>query len=193
MIIFDLMLATMPIKLIRTLSRPLRERVLISLLMTTGLLATAIACVKLDAYHRSVHTWNVPDQLVDNIKPMMYSKMEELLGIIAACLPCLKRPAEELLRRIGLLSEVHWPGLSKQSFVFSTMGESVVTEGDAPMPLQDVGRLLHKESQGSGLGLGSVSTRSTNGAMLEMSTVEIANPVVREVNKMPPHLKAEEV
>ena len=127
---------------------------------------------------------------------MLYSKMEELLGIIAACMPCLKRPAEEVLRRIGLLGEVHWPGLSKQSFVFSTMPrESTGTERE-PRPLQDVGRLLHKESQGSELGLGSVSMSSTNGAMIQMSTVESGNPMPRVdgVNKMPPHtLKVEEV
>jgi hypothetical protein len=47
MILFDLILALGPIKLIRTISRPLRKKLLISILMATGLLATAIACVKL--------------------------------------------------------------------------------------------------------------------------------------------------
>jgi len=197
MIVFDLMLAIMPIKLIRTLSRPPRERILISFLMTTGLLATAVACVKLNTYHRDPHKWALPDQLVDSINPTLYSKMEELLGIIAACMPCLKRPAEELLRRIGLLGEVHWPGLSKQSFAFSTMTRgSVGTERKGPRPLQDVGKLLSKGSQGSELGLGSVSTRSTEwvGAMMQMSTAESGNPKLNEVNRMPPHnLKVEEV
>jgi hypothetical protein len=31
--------------------------------------------------------------------------MEDLLGVIAVCTPCLKRPAE-LLRRVGVLGEV---------------------------------------------------------------------------------------
>jgi hypothetical protein len=50
MILFGLILALSPIKLIRTISRPLREKLLISIPMATGLLATAIACVKLTTY-----------------------------------------------------------------------------------------------------------------------------------------------
>ncbi|KAE9364638.1 hypothetical protein N431DRAFT_563908 [Stipitochalara longipes BDJ] len=198
MIVFDLMLAIMPIKLVRTLSRPLCERILISFLMATGLIATAVACVKLNTYHRNPHKWAVPDPLVDMVNPTVYSKMEELLGIIAACMPCLKRPAEEILRRIGLLSEVHWPGLSKNSFVFSTMARgSVGTEAaDGPLPLQDVGKLSHEESQGSELGLASVRTRSTDwvGTTMQTSTVESRNSMAEEVIKMPPHsLRVEEV
>jgi hypothetical protein len=199
MIAFDLILAIMPIKLIRTLSRPPRERILISCLMATGLIATAVACVKLYVYNRGPHKWTVPDELVDSIDSTLYSKMEELLGIIAACMPCLKRPGEELLRRIGLLGEVHWPGMSKQSFVFSTMARgSVVVESVGKMPLQDgdVGSSLHKGSLGSELGLGSVGTRSMEwvGSTMESSMVESGNAMADEAKKLGPHsLKVEEV
>jgi hypothetical protein len=125
--------------------------------MATGLIATTVACIKPWQYDDITHKWQMPDSMVDYIDTTLYSKMEELLGIIAACMPCLKRPAEKVLCRIRVLKDVHWPGLSKPSFVFSTGERSVAVQsiwsGPGQMPLQDVGRLLHKESQGSELGL----------------------------------------
>lgn len=193
MIVLDFMLAIMPIRLVRTLSRPPREKLLICCLMATGLIATAIGCVKLSTFWAAAHTYQLPDQMTDTIPSTLYQKMEELLGIIAACMPCLKRPAEDVLRRIGVLGEVHWPGMSKLSFVFSTRERSVVTpaeEGREPMPLQDVGRLLHKESQGSELGtLGLARTRSME--WMQTTVLESGNT---GTNKMPPHtVRMEEV
>jgi Fungal rhodopsin domain len=129
--------------------------------MATGLLATAIACVKLFVLYAVTHQYALPDSLRDNVGTALWSKLEEQVGIIAACMPCLKRPAEEILRRIGILGEEHWPNMSKPSFVrsFRTREESIAPEVSTQMPLQDVGKLIHKESQGSELG--RVSTKST--------------------------------
>jgi hypothetical protein len=106
-------------------------------------------------------------------------------------MPCLKRPAEEILRRIGVLREVHWPGMSKPSFVFSTGERSVAVQstwsGPGQMPLQDVGRLLDKESQGSELGL--ARTRSME--WYTGTTRENGNS--RTNTKPTPSLRTEEV
>lgn len=48
------------------------------------------------------------------IAPSIYAKIEEIVGIIASSLPCLKSPVENLLRRWGIFKEHH---LSTPSFV----------------------------------------------------------------------------
>ncbi|KAE9366038.1 hypothetical protein N431DRAFT_495821 [Stipitochalara longipes BDJ] len=106
MIVMDFILATMPVQLIRTLPRPLRERVLISCLMAMGLLATGIAAYKIPL-SREV---NNGDPLSATVKLSLWNKLEEQLGLIAACLPCLKAQMEDLLHRLGILKTrmSHW-------------------------------------------------------------------------------------
>jgi len=159
MIVMDLCLALMPTILIKTLHRPPREKILIACLMATGLLATAFACYKTTTFH----THGVGDPLRTSLDATLFAKLEEEVGIIAACMPCLKHPAEELLRRVGVLGEQHFLGVSRPSFMVSRRDPgSVVEEPPGRFPLQDVGRLLHEASKGSELGL--VKTRSTEWA-----------------------------
>lgn len=96
----DLTLALMPIRLIRNLTRPLTEIILIGVLMATGLLATGVLCAKLSTYR----TFGQGDPMQATVGPSMWTKVEELCGIIASCLPSLKEPGEKLLRRIGVLT-----------------------------------------------------------------------------------------
>ena len=96
----DLTLALMPIKLIRSLTRPLTEKILIGILMATGLLATGVLCAKLSTYP----TFGKGDPMQATVEPAMWTKLEELCGIIASCLPSLKEPGEKALRRIGVLT-----------------------------------------------------------------------------------------
>ena len=102
----DFILATMPVQLIRNLPRPLRERVLISCLMAMGLLATAIAAYKIPL-SREI---NNGDPLSATVRMSLWNKLEEQLGLIAACLPCLKAQMEEFLHRVGILKTRvrHW-------------------------------------------------------------------------------------
>lgn len=168
----DLCLALMPIILIRTLSRPLREKILIGCLMATGLLATAFACYKTTTFH----TKGEGDELISSVDATFYAKLEQVLGIIAACMPCLKTPAEEFLRKLGIMGEQHWPGMTRPSFVLSSRRQpesadmGAEEQGGAKgmgmamgLPLQDKGGLLHILGEGRdlGLGLGMVKTRST--------------------------------
>jgi len=108
----DFTLATMPLKLIRTLNRPLRERILIACLMAMGLVATIIAGIKTKTF-KDVY---LGDPLSTTVDGSMWAKLEELVGIIAACMPCLKAPAEKLLRRAGILSDQQ-DSMSMPSFV----------------------------------------------------------------------------
>jgi hypothetical protein len=89
----------MPVQLIRPLPRPLRERVLICCLMAMGLLATGIAAYKIPL-SRQV---NNGDPLSATVKLSLWNKLEEQLGLIAACLPCLKAQMELLLHQLGIL------------------------------------------------------------------------------------------
>jgi hypothetical protein len=96
----DLTLALMPIRLIRNLTRPLTEKILIGILMATGLLATGVLCAKLSTYP----TFGQGDPMQATVGPSTWTKLEELCGIIASCLPSLKEPGEKALRKIGILT-----------------------------------------------------------------------------------------
>jgi hypothetical protein len=96
----DFTLALMPIRFIRTLNRPRTEKLLIGILMATGLLATGVLCAKLT----TVKTIGKGDPMKASIRVVMWTKMEEQVGIIASCLPTVKRLAERVLRRFSLMT-----------------------------------------------------------------------------------------
>jgi len=108
----DLLLTLMPIKLIRSLNRPTSERILVGVLMSLGLLATAFTIAKIPIRARL----SKGDPLQATILPSIYAKLEETVGIIASSAPCLKSPTEQLLKRLGILKEHQ---LTKPSFVNS--------------------------------------------------------------------------
>lgn len=95
----DFILATMPVQLIRTLNRTSREKILISCLMATGLVATAVATYKMTLSQKA----NMGDLLSTTVELSLWCKLEEQLGIIAACLPGLKSQIEKLLQQMGVL------------------------------------------------------------------------------------------
>jgi hypothetical protein len=90
----------MPVPLIRGLQRTPREKILISCLMATGLIATGIAGYKMTLSRQA----NMGDLLSSTVRLALWNKLEELVGIIAACLPCLKAQMEKLLHQIGVLN-----------------------------------------------------------------------------------------
>ncbi|CZR54724.1 uncharacterized protein PAC_04608 [Phialocephala subalpina] len=103
----------MPIQLIRTLHRPLPERILISCLMAMGLLATTIAAIKMTTFKGAF----LGDPLSSTVIGSLWAKLEEQVGIIAACMPCLKGPAERILRRVGILATNFGQSIELPSFV----------------------------------------------------------------------------
>jgi len=106
----DLTLSLMPIRLIRTLNRSQSEKILIGFLMALGLLATAINCAKMTTFT----TFGQGDVMQATIVPSLWAKLEEEIGIIASSLPWLKSPAENWLKKMGILKEHQ---LTKPSFV----------------------------------------------------------------------------
>ncbi|CAO2657949.1 Nn.00g072090.m01.CDS01 [Neocucurbitaria sp. VM-36] len=106
----DLVLSLMPIRLIRTLHRSTSEKILICFLMSLGLFATAVACAKMTTFTN----FGKGDPMQATIMPSLWAKLEEEVGIIATSLPWLKRPAENLLKKMGLLKEHQ---LTRPSFV----------------------------------------------------------------------------
>lgn len=80
--------------------------------MAMGLVATIIAGIKTKTF-KNVY---LGDPLSTTVDSSMWAKLEELVGIIAACMPCLKAPAEKLLRRAGILPD-HQDSMSMPSFV----------------------------------------------------------------------------
>lgn len=159
MMLLDLALALMPIQLIRTLHRTHREKILICTLMAMGLFATGIAGYKMTLSTKVFKG----DPLSTTVELSLWNRLEELVGIIAACMPCLKSHAERLLKRIGVLSTNI--GMSKPSFVMSLEEQgarAVDPAGNGPSLLDSLSG--YDEEQGFGKGMttesnGSVSTR----------------------------------
>jgi hypothetical protein len=109
-------MALAPIILIRTLNRSRSEKLLVAGLMAMGLLTTAAAGAKMSSFPNAFKG----DILQGMLIPSLLAKLEEQVGIICACLPTLKCPAERLLIRIGVLSSDFRRSLSRPSFIMST-------------------------------------------------------------------------
>jgi hypothetical protein len=106
----DLILSFMPIKLVQSLNRSKVEKILISVLMSLGLIATAFTIAKIPIRAKL----SKGDPLQATILPSIYAKLEEILGIIACSAPCLKSPVEQMLKKAGILKEHR---LARPSFV----------------------------------------------------------------------------
>jgi hypothetical protein len=92
----------MPITFLWNMNKPRLERFLIGSLMALGLVASAAAVVK--AAYIALHLNVGPNLLLNSLYLSIWAKLEELVGIIAACAPTLKSPTERALRRLGLIS-----------------------------------------------------------------------------------------
>ncbi|KAF2191830.1 hypothetical protein K469DRAFT_654985 [Zopfia rhizophila CBS 207.26] len=99
----DLTFAALPITFIRKMQMPMREKIILSCLMGLGVFAATASIVKTTL----VKTYGITgDTLWDSIDLTLWSILEEQMGIIAACIPCLKQPFERVLNRMGLLSSI---------------------------------------------------------------------------------------
>ncbi|PVH68435.1 hypothetical protein DL98DRAFT_381750, partial [Cadophora sp. DSE1049] len=91
----DLVLSLIPITFVWRLRRPLLERVVVGLLMSMGLAATAAAVIRLS--HKMFYS--DPDPLRSIVMGTLWCKLEEVIGITAASIPYLKSVTEEVLQR----------------------------------------------------------------------------------------------
>jgi hypothetical protein len=100
-IVTDVVFALLPITFLRGVQRPLRERVVIAILMGLGLFAGAASSMKAVAASQIGQTG---DSTAEGIRIGRWSIIEEQVGFIAACIPCLRSPFQRILRRFGLIS-----------------------------------------------------------------------------------------
>ncbi|KAF2266118.1 hypothetical protein CC78DRAFT_559561 [Lojkania enalia] len=100
-IITDFIFALIPISFLRKVQRPLRERVIIGILMALGLFAGAASIVKLV---KALQFGRTDDPTLEGIEIGMWSCIEEQVGFIAACVPCLRSPFQRVLEYFGLVS-----------------------------------------------------------------------------------------
>lgn len=95
-ILTDVLFVIMPLPLVWRLRRPIRERLIIAFLLSLVLCATAAASVKL--YYVRVIVLE-GEQLRLLVVPTLWSRIEEIALIAAACAPSLKSSTEDGLRQ----------------------------------------------------------------------------------------------
>ena len=97
----DVLLSLAPMVLLWGLRRPLRERILVCGLMGIGLLASVACIAKAVAVRRwgdpELETWSLAMAIAT------WTIVEQLLAVLAACSPSLKRPLQKILGRFGIL------------------------------------------------------------------------------------------
>jgi len=105
----DVLLSLAPISFLWNLNRPLRERIVVSCLMSLGLFAAACSLLKL----LIVQNYTKPgvDKAYYGMGLSFWTVMEQLVGIIAGCSPFLKPLLQRCLARMGV-------SLTKQSVNF---------------------------------------------------------------------------
>jgi hypothetical protein len=100
-IVTDIIFTFIPLTFIYKIKRPLREKIVVSILMALGIVASAASIVRLTLAKKYGPN---SDRLYDFIGLALWSNIEGEMAIIAACVPYLKSPSEKVLRRLGLLS-----------------------------------------------------------------------------------------
>jgi len=101
-ILTDVIFSLIPLTFLHHIRRSAPHRVVIGLLMSLGLLASAASVVKTVMVHR----FDVGDDAAGNgIAIALWASLESVVGIIAACLPCLRGAFLRLLHRLGIYTE----------------------------------------------------------------------------------------
>jgi hypothetical protein len=97
----DILLALLPILFIYKIQRPLREKVIIVILMSLGLLASGAAIAKVIILARIPKS---SDPMWLGADAFLWTNLEESIGMMAACIPMLKSLFERVLKRYGLVT-----------------------------------------------------------------------------------------
>lgn len=100
-ILTDFMLALLPISFLRRIQRPIRERIIVGVLMGLGFFAGIASILKIVA---AMDFGKTGDQLNESITIGMWSVIEELVGFIVICVPCLRSPFQRALQYCGVIS-----------------------------------------------------------------------------------------
>jgi len=102
-IITDVIFSLIPLTFLHHIRRSVQHRIVIGFLMSLGLLASAASVVKTIIIHR--FDPNGGDVAGTGISIALWASLEAIVGIIAACLPCLRGAFLRLLSRLGIYTE----------------------------------------------------------------------------------------
>lgn len=98
----DVLLSLAPATFLRKLNRPLRERIFVCVLMGMGVLASVSSVVKTVI----IKDWGEPTEQVDfwaqGISISTFTVLEQLLGVLAACVPAMKGMLQRCLGAVGV-------------------------------------------------------------------------------------------
>ncbi|KAK4455261.1 hypothetical protein QBC34DRAFT_66520 [Podospora aff. communis PSN243] len=101
-IVTDVIFSLIPLTFLHLIRRTAVHRVIIGGLMSLGLFASSASAIKTIKVHR----FNADGDAAGNgIAIALGASLEGTVGIIAACLPCLRGPFLGLLSRLGIYSE----------------------------------------------------------------------------------------
>lgn len=103
-IVTDVVLSLTPLTFLLRMRQSRKERILIGLLMGLGLLASGASIAKTVILQTFDSSGSDHGQ-VAGLHIALCANLEEQLGLIAACLPCLKALFQRLLKRAGMTSQ----------------------------------------------------------------------------------------
>jgi hypothetical protein len=107
-IITDFLFAGLPINFLRKIQRPIRERIIVGMLMGLGVFAGISSIIKITAAAQFGRTG---DTINESITIGMWSVIEELVGFIVICVPSLRSPVQRALHTFnGLTTRIRHYG-----------------------------------------------------------------------------------
>ena len=99
----DVLLSLAPATFLRKLNRPLRERIFVCVLMGMGLFASMSSVAKTIII---VREWGniatLPDWWATSVSLCTWTALEQLLGVLAACVPAMKGIFQQCLGAVGV-------------------------------------------------------------------------------------------
>ncbi|CAK7218490.1 hypothetical protein SEUCBS140593_003564 [Sporothrix eucalyptigena] len=99
----DVVLSLAPLAFLLQIRQSRKERTMIGILMGLGLLASGASIAKM-AILQTFNSSGADFGQIDGLRIALCANLEEQLGLIAACLPCLKAPFQRFLKRMGVSS-----------------------------------------------------------------------------------------
>jgi hypothetical protein len=103
--ITDFLFAALPINFLRKIQRPLRERIIVGVLMGLGVFAGISSIIKITFAAQFGRTG---DMLDESVTIGMWSVLEELIGFIVICVPSLRSPVQRAVHTFsGMTSRMH--------------------------------------------------------------------------------------
>ena len=145
----DVALSLTPLAFLKRLQRPRRERALLAILMATGLAASAASLRKTVL----VQGYGDPDQdyMALNVSIPTWTCLEELLALIAACLPAAKLPMQRALLKLKTLMDSEARRVVKGPKHWSSADEAMRRRRRA----EEWAGAVRIEEEGGGVGGGS--------------------------------------